>query len=89
MYRSEWIASPLALGLVLLPLLAPPFAMIGLLVVAVAAVAAVAALAVAVLASPYLLVRAVRRHLAERHPSPAHSAEIVGVHMPALVNDPS
>jgi membrane protein implicated in regulation of membrane protease activity len=89
MYRSEWIATPLALGVVLIPLLAPPFAMIGLLVVALAAVAAVAALAVAVLASPYLLVRAVRRHHAERHPPPAHSAEIVGVHMPALVHDPS
>ena len=89
MYRFEWIPGPLALGLVLIPLVVPPFAMIGLLVVTVAAVAAVAALAAAVLASPYLLVRAVRRHLAGRHPSPVHSAEIVGVHMPALVKDPS
>jgi hypothetical protein len=77
MYRSEWIASPLVLGLVLLPLLAPPFAMIALFVIAVAALAAVVALAAAVVASPYLLVRHVRRHLAGRRAAAAPSAAIV------------
>jgi hypothetical protein len=69
MYRSEWIATPIVLGAVLLPLLAPPFAMIALAAVALAALAAVVALAAAVLATPYLLVRSLRRHLAERHES--------------------
>ena len=45
------------------------FALIGLMVVALAAVAALAALAGAILATPYLFVRTLRRHLAERHQS--------------------
>jgi Flp pilus assembly protein protease CpaA len=49
--------------------LVPSFALIGLVVVALAAVAALVALAGAVLAMPYLLVRSLRRRLAERHQS--------------------
>jgi hypothetical protein len=52
---------------VLLLLIVPPFALIALVLVALAALAALVALAGAVLATPYLLVRAVRRRLAERH----------------------
>jgi hypothetical protein len=50
---------------VVLPLV-PSVAVIGLLVVALAAAAALLALAAAVLAMPYLLVRSLRRRLAER-----------------------
>ena len=51
----------------LLLLFVPGLALIALVVVALAAVAALVALAGAVLATPYLLVRTVRRRLAERH----------------------
>ena len=61
---------PSSLGMVLILLLVPPFALIGLVVVALAAVAALVALAGAMLASPYLLVRTLRRRLAERVPQP-------------------
>lgn len=69
MYGLEWIPGAGFLGAALILLIVPPFALIALAVVAVAAVAAVVALAGAVLASPYLIVRTVRRHLAEREQS--------------------
>jgi hypothetical protein len=53
---------------VLLPL-APPFAMIAVAVLALATLAALVALAGAILATPYLLVRTLRRRLSERHRS--------------------
>jgi membrane protein implicated in regulation of membrane protease activity len=65
-YAPEWIATPVALGAVLLLLIVPPFALIALVVVALAVLAALVALAGAVLATPYLLVRSLRRRLAER-----------------------
>ena len=65
-YAVEWTPGLAFLGTLLVLPLAPPFAMIGLLVVALAAVAALLALAAAVLAMPYLLVRSLRRRLAER-----------------------
>jgi positive regulator of sigma E activity len=68
-YGFEWIPGPVLLGTVLVLLLVPGFALIGLVVVALAAVAALVALAGAVLAMPYLLVRSLRRRLAERHQS--------------------
>jgi hypothetical protein len=49
---------------VLLLLVVPPFALIGLAVVALAALAALVALAGAALAAPYLIVRSVRRRFA-------------------------
>jgi hypothetical protein len=64
-YASEWTAVPFFLGALLL-LLVPGFALIGVIVVALVAIAALVALAAAVLATPYLIVRAVRRRLAER-----------------------
>ena len=75
-YSVEWIPGLLVVGLVLVVLIVPPFALIGLVVVALAAVAALVALAGAVLATPYLLVRALRRRLAERHQSTEGSAPI-------------
>jgi hypothetical protein len=57
-------------------LMVPAFAMIGLVVLALAAVATLVALAGAILASPYLLARTLRRHLAERHQSTQGSARI-------------
>jgi hypothetical protein len=68
-YGIEWTPGVVLLGTVLVFPLVPSFALIGLVVVALAAVAALAALAGAVLAMPYLLVRTLRRRLAERHQS--------------------
>jgi hypothetical protein len=68
-YAAEWIPAPVFLGAVLLPLIVPPFALIGLVVVALAALAALVALGGAVLAMPYLLGRSLHRRLAEQHQS--------------------
>jgi hypothetical protein len=68
-YGIEWTPGIVLLGVVLVLPLVPSFALIGVVVVALAAVAALAALAGAILATPYLLVRTLRRHLAERHQS--------------------
>jgi cobalamin biosynthesis protein CobD/CbiB len=69
MYGFEWKPGVFLLGTVLVLPLVPSFALIGLVVVALAAVAALIALAGAVLATPFLLVRSLRRHFAERHQS--------------------
>jgi positive regulator of sigma E activity len=66
-YAIEWSAGPVVIGAALLLLLVPGFALIAVVVVALAAVAALVALAGAILASPYLLVRALRQRHAERH----------------------
>jgi hypothetical protein len=68
-YGFEWVHGVVVLGAVLILLIVPPFALIAVALIAVAAAAALIALAAAVLASPYLLVRTVRRRLAERHES--------------------
>ena len=65
-YALEWIPGPVGLGIVLLLLVVPSFAMIGLAVMALAAVAALVALAGAILAMPYLLVRSLRRRVSGR-----------------------
>jgi hypothetical protein len=67
-YGFEWMPAVVLLGVFVL-LMAPAFALIGLVLVALAAVAALVALAGAILASPYLLARTLRRRLAERHQS--------------------
>ena len=75
-YGFEWMpAVVLGGGFVLL--IVPSFALIGLLVVALAAVAALVALAGAIIASPFLLARTLRRRLAERHESTQGSVPIV------------
>jgi hypothetical protein len=65
-YGFEWTPGLAFLGTLLVLLIVPHFALIALLVVALAAVAALLALVAAVLAMPYLLVRSLRRRLAER-----------------------
>ena len=65
-YGFEWMPAVVLVG-ALVVLMVPAFALIGLAVLALAAVAALVALGAAIVASPYLLARAVRRHLAERH----------------------
>jgi membrane protein implicated in regulation of membrane protease activity len=69
-YAVEWIWGPIVAGMVLLLLIVPEFAVIALAVatiavvlVALAALVGLVALAAAALASPYLLVRSVRRRL--------------------------
>ena len=74
-YGFEWMPGVALLGTVLVLLIVPAFALIGLVVVALAAVAALVALVGAILATPYLLVRTVRRHL-ERHQSTKSSLPI-------------
>jgi hypothetical protein len=75
-YGFEWTPGVVLLGLVVVLPLVPSFALIGLVVVALAAVAALVALAGAMLATPYLLVRTLRRRLAERHGSTEGSVPI-------------
>jgi hypothetical protein len=70
-YGIEWNAGFLLLGAALLLLLVPGFALIAVVVVALAAIAALIALAAAIIASPYLLVRTLRR----RHATRQHAAE--------------
>jgi len=66
-YGLDWIPGTMVLGGVLLLLIVPPFALIAVALLAVALVAALIALAGAILASPFLFVRHVRRRLDERH----------------------
>jgi positive regulator of sigma E activity len=76
----DWIPGTAVLGAALLLLIVPPFALIAVALLAVAAVAALIALAAAIIASPYLLVRTVRRRLAERdvpQPQPLPAAKPV------------
>ena len=68
-YGIEWLPGTVLLGAVVVLPLVPGFALIGLVVVALAAVAALVALAGAIVATPYLLVRSLRRPLAERDQS--------------------
>jgi uncharacterized membrane protein len=77
-YGFEWMPAVVLLGGLVL-LIVPAFALIGLVVVALAAVAAIVALAGAILASPYLLARTLRRRVAERHQSTEGSVPIVTV----------
>ena len=71
-YAVEWMGGGVVYGIVLLLLIVPEFAAIAVvvatiavLVVALAALVGLVALAAAALASPYLLVRSLRRRLAQ------------------------
>ena len=75
-YGFEWTPGVVLLGMVVVLPIVPGFALIGLVVVALAAVAALVVLAGAVLATPYLLVRTIRRRHAERHGSTERSVPI-------------
>jgi hypothetical protein len=61
MYRIEWIWPVAAIGILPL-LLAPPVAMLAVVVVLIVAVATLVALVGAIVATPFLLFRAARRH---------------------------
>ena len=77
-YAVEWIWGPVVSGMVLLLLIVPEFAAIAVIIATIAVLIGLVALAAAALASPYLLVRGVRRRrsptkttmypLAERDP---------------------
>ena len=83
-YGIEWTPALVLFGMVIILPLAPAFAMIGLLVLAVAAVVAVIALAGAVVATPYLVVRGVRRRVEGRHQATQGSVPIA-----AAIAEPS
>jgi membrane protein implicated in regulation of membrane protease activity len=91
-YTVEWMGGVVVFGIVLLLLIVPEFAVIAVvvatsavLVVALAALVGLVALAAAVLVSPYLLVRSVRRRRGQRRtrlihaPSGIPSRSAVGV----------
>jgi membrane protein implicated in regulation of membrane protease activity len=64
-YAVEWMPGAAVVWIVLLVLVVPEFAVIVVLVLALAALVALVALAAAALVSPYLLVRSLRRRLAQ------------------------
>jgi hypothetical protein len=78
-YGFEGTPGLVVLGMVVVLPLAPPFAMIAVAVLALAALAALVALAGTVLVTPYLLVRSLRRRLAERHRSTEASGPVARV----------
>jgi hypothetical protein len=78
-YGFEGTPGLVVLGMVVVLPLAPPFALIAVAVLALAALAALVALAGTVLATPYLLVRSLRRRLAERHRSTEASGPVATV----------
>ena len=64
-YAVEWMHGIVVIWAVLLLLVVPGFAVIAVLLLALAALVALVALAAAALVSPYLLVRGLRRRLAQ------------------------
>src|SRR4051794_23222854 len=79
-YSVEWMGGVAVFGILLLLLIVPEFAVVAVvvatsaaLVVALAALVGLVALAAAVLASPYLLVRTVRRRRAQRRTRLIHA----------------
>jgi hypothetical protein len=89
-YGLEWIPGVAFVWTVVVFLVVPPFALIGLMVVATGALAALVALAGAVLATPYLLVRFLHRRLAERrHPTERAAAIASAFAQPARATNRS
>jgi hypothetical protein len=80
-YAVEWMNGIVVVWAVLLLLLVPEFAVIAVLVLALAALVALVALAAAALASPYLLVRSLRRRLAQ----PTTRRRTRWVHSPSAI----
>jgi alpha-beta hydrolase superfamily lysophospholipase len=72
-YAVEWLPGTAAVGAVAL-LCVPNLVLIGLAVVLLAAVAALVALAGAIVATPYLLVRSLRRRQRGRSAAAQHQA---------------
>ena len=98
-YSVEWMGGGLVpiYGVVLVLLIVPEFAAIALVVVTIAVLVALVALAAAALASPYMLVRTLRRRhrptypRAERAPGadrPPDRLRVVGrAHVAAFAHD--
>ena len=102
-YSVEWMGGGVVVvfGIVLLLLIVPELAVIAVVVVALAALVGLVALAAAALASPYLLVRSIRRRLsppkktvdslAERDPGadrPPDRLRVLGrAHVTAFAHD--
>jgi O-antigen ligase len=82
-YGVEWMPGTVLLAAVVVLPLVPSFALIGVVVVALAAVAALVALAGAILATLYLVVRSLRRRLAERPQARETSGSIATAIAPA------
>jgi hypothetical protein len=78
-YRFEWFFGPLLLGTLLVLPLAPPFALIALVLIALTAIVALAG---GILVIPYLLVRSLRRHRVARRRSTEGSLPIGSVIAP-------
>jgi hypothetical protein len=72
-YAVEWMGGVVFLWVALLLVFVPWFAAIAVLVLALAALVGLLALAAAALASPYMLVRDIRRRLAQRRTRRIHS----------------
>jgi hypothetical protein len=66
MYRIEWIWPVFAFGVLTLPMVPVFGAMLGLVMVVIVAAAILAAVVGAIVAPPFLLARAVHRHLRRR-----------------------
>jgi membrane protein implicated in regulation of membrane protease activity len=72
-YGVEWMGGGVLYGIVLLLVIVPEFAAIAVVLATIAVLVGLVALAAAALASPYLLVRSVRRRLARRRTRWIHS----------------
>jgi hypothetical protein len=99
-YAVEWFSGVVVFEIVLLLLIVPWFAAIVVVVATIAVLVGLVALAAAALASPYLLVRSVRRRLAQPRTRRIHSpsgvrsrsaagspAGLARPHLTALAND--
>jgi hypothetical protein len=83
-YSAEWIPGVFFLGVVLPLLIVPGFAVVGLVVVVAAAPAILAA---ALIGIPYLLVRNLRRRLAEaRQPMQRSAPMATAIGRPAAAH---
>jgi hypothetical protein len=78
-YAVEWFPALIVLGTALLLLIVGPFALIALMVLTLIVLAALVALAGTVLATPYLLIRSLHRHLAEPSRSTQGSGPVARV----------
>lgn len=87
-YGVEWMPGGVFLWTVLLFLIVPEFALIGVVVVAAVALAVLIAVAAAMLATPYQLVRTLRRRRAEHRRAATRPAPIAtAIGRPATAGD--
>jgi membrane protein implicated in regulation of membrane protease activity len=91
-YTVEWMGGVVVFGIVLLLLIVPEFAVLAVVVatsavfvVALAALVALVALTAAVLVSPFLLVRSVRRRRGQRRTRLIHAPSGIPSRSAALI----